>query len=168
MNSYEKFEQIYSKIVENNAGDLESSRYMAKNEIIRNITIITMSILIGFALYSFLYKIFYPNDEIVHFLIFIYGVIALIIYIKVNSESKKSRVDQYRDNFKTKVVKALLDSFEENIHYFPNQGMSAYSYSDAEFEEYNRYNSEDLMQGYLDLERNTYFRLMKVQDRIYQ
>lgn len=31
MNSYEKFEQIYSKIVENNAGDLEASRYMAKN-----------------------------------------------------------------------------------------------------------------------------------------
>ena len=149
MNSYEKFEQIYSKIVENNAGNLEASRYMAKNEIIRNITIITMSILIGFALYSFLYKIFYPNDEIVHFLIFIYGVIALIIYIKVNSESKKSRVDQYRDNFKTKIVKALLDSFEENIIYFPDQGMSAYSYSDADFEEYNRYSSEDLMQGVL-------------------
>ena len=149
MNSYEKFEQIYSKIVENNSEDLESSRYRAKNETIRNITIITMSILIGCTLYFFLYKMCYPNDEIAHFLISIYGVMALIIYIKVNSESKKSRADQYSDNFKTRVVKALLDSFGENISYFPDQGISSYSYIDAEFEKYDRYKSEDLMQGVL-------------------
>lgn len=59
MNSDEKFEQIYSRIVENNAEDLESSRYGAKNETVRNITIITIVIIIGFALYSFLYKTFY-------------------------------------------------------------------------------------------------------------
>lgn len=149
MNSYEKFEQIYSKIVENNAEDLEASRHEAKNEIIRNIIIITMAILIGLVLYSFLYKIFYPSDEITNFLIFIYVVITLIIYIKINSKSKKSRIAQYRDKFKTKVVKALLDSFEENISYFPDQGISESSYIDAEFEKHNRYRSEDLMQGVL-------------------
>lgn len=80
MNSNEKFEQIYSKIVENNFEDLEISRFKAKNETIRNITIIIILIIIGFVLHSFLYKTFYPNDEIADFIIFIYIVIAFLIY----------------------------------------------------------------------------------------
>lgn len=147
MNNDEKFEQIYSKIVENNLEDLESSRYGAKNEIVRNIIILTIVIIIGFVLYSFLCETFYPNEEIANLIIFIYEVIAFIIYIK--TKPPKSRIAQYKDDFKTRVVKALLDSFEENISYFPYQGISSSSYIDAEFEKYDTYKSEDLMQGVL-------------------
>ena len=149
MNSDEKFEQIYSRIVENNAEDLESLRYGAKNETVINITIITIVIIIGFALHSFLYKIFYPNDEITNLIMFIYGLIAFLSYIKTKPKGQKSKIVQYKDNFKTKVVKALLDSFEENISYFPYHGISSSSYIDAEFEMFDRYRSEDLMQGVL-------------------
>lgn len=147
MNSDEKFEQIYSKIVENNAKDLESSRYGAKNETVINITIMTIVIIIAIVLYFFLCEKFYPNDEIANFIIFIYEVIAFLIYIKI--KPKKSRIAQYKDDFKTRVVKALLDSFGENISYFPYKGISSSSYIDAEFEEYDTYKSEDLMQGVL-------------------
>ena len=64
MNSNEKFEQIYSKIVENNFEDLEISRFKAKNETIRNITIIIILIIIGFVLHSFLYKTFYRGGRL--------------------------------------------------------------------------------------------------------
>lgn len=149
MNSNEKFEQIYSKIVENNFEDLEISRFKAKNETIRNITIIIILIIIGFVLHSFLYKTFYPNDEIADFIVFIYIVIAFLIYIKATPKGQNSKITQYKNDFKTKVVKALLDSFEENINYYPCKGISSSSYIDAEFEKYDRYSSEDLMQGIL-------------------
>lgn len=149
MNSEEKFEQIYSRIVENNAEELEYSRTGAKNETIRNGIIVTIVIMVGLALYSFLYKTFYPNDEIAHCIIFIYIVIAFLVYIKTKPKGNKSKIAQYKDDFKTKVVKALLDSFEENISYSPYNGISSSSYIDAEFEKYDTYRSEDLMQGVL-------------------
>ena len=149
MNSKEKFEQIYSRIVENNAEDLEASRYGAKNEIKRNITIITIVLIIGFALYSFLYKVFYPIDEIAQLIGVLYGIIAFFIYMRNKPIGPKSKMVQYKEDFKTKVVKALLDSFEENIIYSPYQGIDSSSYIDAEFEKYDRYRSEDLMQGVL-------------------
>lgn len=149
MNSEEKFEQIYSRIVENNAEELEYSRSGAKNETIRNGIIATIVIIVGITLYSFLYKTFYPNDEIAHLIIFIYIAIAILVYIKTKPKGNKSKIAQYKDDFKTKVVKTLLDSFEENITYSPYNGISSSSYIDAEFEKYDTYRSEDLMQGVL-------------------
>lgn len=89
MNSNEKFEQIYSKIVENNFEDLEISRFKAKNETIRNITIIIILIIIGFVLHSFLYKTFYPNDEIADFInIYLYRYCFSYLY-KSNAKRPK-------------------------------------------------------------------------------
>ena len=96
MNSYDKFEQIYEKLVENSAENLESLRFGAKNETIRNIIIITILIVFGFALNSFLYKILYPNDEIAHFVILIYISVAFLIYIIIKPNGKKSKINQYK------------------------------------------------------------------------
>lgn len=149
MNSEEKFEQIYSKIVENNSEALEASRHRAKKEIIITIATIIIGIIIGFALYFFLYKTFYPYEEIAQFILVFCWLIAFLIYKKVTPKSHESRMFQYKYDFKTNVVKALLDSFEENISYSPYQGIGASSYNAAEFEQYDRYISEDLMQGVL-------------------
>lgn len=149
MNSSEKFEQIYSKIVEKNSEDLESSRFGAKNETIINIAIISIIIIIGFAFYHFLYKTFYPNDELVRFIISIYIIVSILIYIIAKPKKHNSKVVKYKNDFKTKVIKALLDSFGENLSYYPNQGINSSSYLDAEFEKYDKYSSEDLIQGIL-------------------
>lgn len=149
MNSNEKFEQIYSKIVENNIDDLELSREGAKKETIRNGIITTIVIGIGIAMYFILYNVFYPNDEISRLFEYLYIGIAIIVYIKKKPKGRISKIAQYKDDFKSIVIKALLDSFNENIKYSPYSGISSTIYNEAEFEKYNTYKSEDLMQGRL-------------------
>ena len=158
MNSDEKFEQIYSKIVAKYSKDLELLRVDAENETIRKNTIITLVILGGIALYFTLYKMFYQVDEIACLVEILYLFIAIMVYTR--PKKKKSKILQYKYEFKSKVVKALLDSFNENIEYSPYNGISPTTYIDAEFEKYDRYTSEDLMQG--KLKNNCNFSMAEV------
>lgn len=149
MNSSEKFEDIYEKIIENNAYDLEMTRSDAKSETIRNWIIGTIVFSIGVILYFVFYNMFYPNDEIAHIFMYLYIGIICLLYFKLRRKGKKSKVSEYKDEFKTKIIRALLDSFGENIKYSPYSGISSSSYTEAEFEKYDTYKSEDLMQGVL-------------------
>lgn len=149
MNKDEKFEQIYSKILENNSEELEISRAGAKSETIRNGIIATIVVIIGIAIYFTFYKIFYPHDEIAELVEFLYIGITILVYIKIRPKGKKSKITQYKDEFKTRVVKTLLDSFNESIEYSPYTGISSTIYNEAEFEKYDTYRSEDFMQGRL-------------------
>lgn len=160
MNSNEKFEQIYSKILENNVDDLELSRAGAKSETIRNWIIATIVGAIGVILYFVLYNMFYPNEELAEYFEFLYIGVCIIIYFKVKCKGKKSKISEYKDEFKSKVVKVLLDSFDENIDYSPYSGISSTSYNEAEFEKYDTYRSEDLMQG--TLKNNCNFSMAEV------
>ncbi len=160
MNSNEKFEQIYSKILENNVDDLELLRAGAKSETIRDWIIATIAVAIGVIIYVGLYNIFYPNYEISNFFEFIYIVVFILIYFKVKVKGKKSKILEYKQEFKSKVVKALLDSFDESIDYFPYSGISSTIYKEAEFEKYDTYRSEDLMQG--TLKNNCNFSMAEV------
>lgn len=147
MNSNERFEQIYSIIVKNNLADLELSRKSAKNEIIRNVIVSIIVVGIGIALYFILYKML--NDAVAKLFGYIYISIIIFIYIKTKSKWQISKVDEYKTDFKTKVIKSLLNSFNENFEYFPSIGISSTIYNEAEFEKYDSYKSEDLIQGKL-------------------
>lgn len=154
----ENFEQLYSNILTNNVEKLEYARTGAKSEKIRNGVVIVSIIAIGGILYFMSYNFFYPNDEIVGILMFLYTIIAFLVY---NAKIKKeSKILEYTNEFKTKVIKTLLDSFNENIEYFPTCGISSSVYNEAEFEKYDRYRAEDLMKG--TLKNNCNFEMSEV------
>lgn len=154
----ENFEQLYSNILTNNVEKLEYARTGAKSEKIRNGVVIVSIIAIGGILYFMSYNFFYPNDEIVGILMFLYTIIAFLVY---NAKIKKeSKILEYTNEFKTKVIKTLLDSFNENIEYFPTCGISSSVYDEAEFEKYDRYRAEDLMKG--TLKNNCNFEMSEV------
>jgi len=160
MNTDEKFEQLYSNILAENKETLENARDGAKSETIRNCIIVTIIIVIGVILYFMSYNMFYPNDEIVEGLMILYIVIAFLIYFMKKPKGKKSKISEYKSEFKAKIIKALLNSFNEKIGYYPASGIGLYSYDEAEFEKYDRLTSEDLMIGIL--KNNCQFEMSEV------
>ena len=160
MNTDEKFEELYSNILAENTQSLEYSREGAKSETIKNGIIVTIIIVIGIILYSMSYKFFYPNDEIVELLMLVYGIIGFFVYFKIKPKGKESKISEYKNEFKTKIIKALLNAFNENIEYSPIYGISSNSYNEAEFEKYDRYRAEDLMKG--TLKNNCNFEMSEV------
>ena len=160
MDTDEKFEQLYSNILTENMQNLEHTRNEAKKEKIRNGTILTSIVVIGIVLYFISYNYFYPNDEMVGLPMSIYGIIAFFVYFKIKPKEKKSKISKYKNEFKTKVIKALLNSFNENIEYSPTYGISSNSYNEAEFEKYDVYRAEDLMKG--TLKNNCNFEMSEI------
>lgn len=160
MNTDEKFEQLYSDILAENVQDLELARSEAKDEIMECGILLISIIVIGIILAFISYGYFYPNDALAQCIIVLYVLIASLIYLKVLPKGKKSKFLRYKNEFKTKVIKALLNSFNENIAYFPKYGISSNNYNEAEFEKYSRYSSEDLMQG--TLKNNCVFEMSEV------
>ena len=165
MNSDDKFEQVYSQILEENSEELETLRLGTKSEFIRKGINVIIVVVIGILLYVISYRMFYPRNEGATNVIIIYVSIVVIVYIKLRHPLKelnflqqkygygsglvKTKTLQYRDQFKTRVIKTLLNSFNENIDFFPYSGISSSVYSMAEFEKYDIFRSEDLMQGTL-------------------
>ena len=136
----EKFKQLYSNILIENMQSLEYARNEAKSETVINIIILTIIIVIAIII------LFMCNYLMFPYLI----IIALFVHFKIEHKGKKSKISEYKNEFKTKVIKALLDSFNENIEYSPYSGISSASYNEAEFEKYDIYRAEDLMKGTLN------------------
>jgi phosphate/sulfate permease len=165
MNSSEKFEEIYSQILENNADELEFARTEAQKQIIRNwiaipIVLGVIGIIMYFILDIILYNKLYTDNKAVAVILDMYIVIFLIVCVLIKFNKEKSKLSEFKDKFKTKVIKALLDSFDENIEYLPHKGISSIIYNEAEFEKYDTYSSEDLMQG--TLKNNCNFSMAEV------
>ncbi len=158
MDTNEKFEEVYSKIAESNDKLLESLRYKAKRATIKSIKVMLLIILLGI-LFVLLHKTmhyYYPDavyissdniDEILD-MAFMYLSFAFFSLLIISAKSRKRHI-QYRKDFKSNVVNTLLNSFGENIKYYPSSGISSIAYENAEFEDSNRFWSEDLMQGTL-------------------
>lgn len=145
MDTDERFEQIYSKIVEENKEELEKSRQEAKQEIIKIVSIIIIGIILFLIINKVVVvkEIFEKSSGILS-LIIIFLIIIILCRI-----AKNSKILQYKNKFKMKVIKSLLNSFEENIMYFPKEGVKSQDYDEGGFEKYDLFNSEDLMKGVL-------------------
>lgn len=146
----EKFEQLYSNILTNNVEKLEYARTGAKSETIRMIIKILIVVIGFFVIGKFINVI----------LAELYLIIAIRVCIKMEPKGKVSKCLEYKNEFKTKVIKALLDSFNENIEYFPTHGINSSVYNEAEFGKYDRYRAEDLMKG--TLKNNCNFEMSEV------
>ncbi len=114
MNSRERFEQVYSKIVQDNEQELENLRRNARKENNKRQTLIIVSIVIGIIAFGVIKN--YWNDDT----IYIVFPFTVIIYLSMSKKIKKGSTLEYNHIFKERVIKQLLKSFNENLEYFPN------------------------------------------------
>ena len=141
-----EFELIYQNILNNNMEDLEVARKYARNEIIKNVIIVSFFLIFGI--------IVYIKTEYNITIFRIYLLILIVIYFVYMRYRKESKLSIYKKEFKKRVIKVLVDSFDENVKYFPCKGIDSNVYDNAEFDKYHSYNSEDLIYGKLKNDSN--------------
>lgn len=74
-------------------------------------------------------------------------IIDIVIYAIICALFSKN-YNEYRSKYKGIVINKLMSNFFSNLEYFPQKLMPEYIYEKAEYNEsYNRYMSEDYMEG---------------------
>lgn len=164
MNSNEKFEEIYSRIIENNK-DLEKYRIKAKNEKIKAWILRIIFYSIGVILIPFLNGIFHEPFTITLVITATYWITILSIdlFFWMTKGIRKTEIKEYKYEFQ-KIIEELLDSFEENLNYFPtgDRNILNISYKDAKFQanEWEILKCEDLIEG--TLRNNSIFSMAEI------
>lgn len=72
------------------------------------------------------------------------NVMIIIIIVTALNKTK------FTATFKEKVIAPFIKNIDENLQYYPNKGLTSNMYRNGEFESYNCYHSEDLIEGILD------------------
>ena len=126
------FNEIYEKIHKESYEELEKIR----KDRAKKSKIFLVIAIIAFVIVSSFTKGYFA---------FILGVFMIVLIIGISINKSK-----FTPLFKEKVVKPFIKNIDENLEYFPNQGMSSTIYKQGEFESYDNYRSEDLIQGTLD------------------
>ena len=157
MNVEERFNEVYQKILEENTSEMEEARKEAQKEKTHNNKFLAKIIIIDIII-IFLVLIFAP--VLFEFVLSILFVVSSIIHINRLLKNKDSKIDKFRSDFKTKVVNALIKSFNQQLEYEPYSVICSYMYDEAEFEKYDLFDSEDLITG--KLENNCEFEMSEI------
>jgi len=146
----ESFEDLYENLVNNTTSDLNIAWEKAKKEK-KSVSIfsIVLAIIVDIIL---LYKLksLFSNDviTILPFLLFIFMLDFVIYFILFIIFSKHQR--NFRLAFKTNIIGKLINNFYDNVIYMPQKQMPSTFYKKAKYKEYyNRYYSDDYMEGYI-------------------
>ncbi len=135
------FYEIYEQIEDENHEKLEKSR--RKTQIILLIPIlvcVAITVLTSLSLRKI------RDDYIVCSIqMFIIYFIFMIFFILIIVGKSK-----YTPEFKENVIGKFIKNIDENLKYIPKPGISSYVYKVAEFEKFNKFESEDLIIGILD------------------
>ena len=153
----EKFNQFYKKVVSENSDDMEKSRKDAQEENRRNKFMLLLILLINVILNYGVYKL---TDEIARENVEFIFIMSMIVYTVIKTRGGKSKIEKYTMDFKTRIIRAMIKSFGEQLEYTPKDGVLSMEYKEAEFERYDRYNAEDLIKG--TLKNNCKFEMSEV------
>lgn len=114
METDEKFNQIYQKIVNENADEIEQVRKKAQkesknNEIILGVIII-LNLIIGYIVYYIL------EYKVIELIII---SISFVIYTIIKERGGKSQIDKYEKDFKIKIVGKIINELDEQFEFIP-------------------------------------------------
>lgn len=131
------FNNIYEQIYKQCATPMEEMRREAQKGMIK---VFLIAGIIGI-----LFGCYYHNliSKIMTFFIVVFPATALYSVI-----SKKNK--NYNKFFKDNVIKTFVKEYSEDLNYIPTQGLSKLIYSQGEFESYDLYYTEDLIQGVIE------------------
>lgn len=148
----EDFEKIYNKL--NN--DKDSELYIAWKEANKERQRIKRILIPIFIFVDFLILIRIIRMKIFEMVILVFpiylNVFFVAILIVLLNMSKKQR--RLNESYKKIVIKALINSFYNNVEYLPEQQMPEYIYKRVGYEYYDRYKSEDYIKATIDNKYN--------------
>ena len=132
------------KIVINYSYLSEQTIQVYKNIILKNkkltiIRVISIAVLIFGILSIIIFLLFNVFNEINSYvpLLIICGLLLILVIINLI----------YGNSYKNDIVKKAIESYDPNLRYFPHKGISREKYRFANFEIFDRYYSEDLIEG---------------------
>lgn len=131
------FNEVYEKIYKENFQELENLR---KDRMKKTLLIICVAIIS-----LLLINVFFINTRLMETFIFLFAV-GLMIFIITNTVTTA----KFTNKFKEKIIQPLIKNIDENLYYYPARKLDQPIYMQGEFERYNRYYSEDLIEGILD------------------
>lgn len=126
------FDEIYDKIYKENQEPLERKRKEVKNAIL---FVVIPSLVIAIIL------VFMTGSTIPIYI----GVIIATLYVTITMPGKN-----YTSIFKQTVIKTFVKEYSEKLEYEPTRGISSYTYIQGEFENFDKYHTEDLITGTLE------------------
>jgi len=135
------FNEIYEEIYRQNHKELETLRKSRAKRagIIIAITLLFIAFLIYLAL-----KAGGNNFKLFGVMaLFSIGIMVVVIISAVNK-------GKYTALFKQKVIEPFIKNIDENLNYNPNGKIESSLYRKGEFEGFDRYSSEDAIEGILD------------------
>jgi len=130
------FNEIYEEIYKNNNEDLENLR---KSRAKKAIILITIAI-VGIVL------IMINAMNSMSFFAIWYLVIGVMLIVIISAVTK----GKYTAIFKQKVIEPFIKNIDENLSYNPTRGIASVLYRRGEFEYFDKYSSEDGIEGILD------------------
>lgn len=127
------FNEIYEQVYKESYGELETLR----KERAKKVSIFILIVAVVVLTTSILINTLFP-------FIFVAGLIILVIGIANNST-------KYTTSFKENIIQPFVKNADENLSYFPKQGIPSALYRRGGFEQhYDNYYTEDLIKGVLD------------------
>lgn len=125
------FNEIYENVYKEAKDVLETAR---KEALMRNITVFIIIFVVVIALTFIAQNGFF----------IIGGFVVFTLYYISSSKNRK-----YTNLFKNNVIGKFVKEYNENLTYNPNRGVYPRSYREGEFEQFNRFYSEDAISGTL-------------------
>ncbi len=146
------FEDLYEDIINSDFERFNEIAGKAKKE--QKICIIVFLIVAFIVDILWVSRVFYcfPGFDIsfITFLIVPILIIDIFLYLLINIPFSKNR-KKYNSSFKEIIIQKLLNNFYDSLHYIPKKPMPRAIYNEPKYKEYyNRYYSDDYLEGFLD------------------
>lgn len=128
------FNEVYEKLYSEKNEELELLRKQKATKILMVIIVTVILTIIALSTIAVLGII----------LIFFFFIADIIIIFEI---SKKY---DYTGTFKKEVIETFIKECDSNLNFYPERGIGSGIYRQGEFEGYDNYHSEDLIEGTLD------------------
>lgn len=142
------FNEVYQRLYTEKNEELEKLRKQKVNRLL--VLIVVMILVVVIAL-----KTMSPFVMPIVFFIFL---MSIIIYVRIDTKSNYVKI------FKKDIIEPFVKNCDTNLKFCPDRGISASAYLQAEFEGFDYYYSEDLIEGILDEKYATRMAEVKTED----
>ena len=129
------FNEIYEELYKENNDGLEKLRKKSRTESVVSVIAIIIAVFIFIKL----------SSSTIWLAMILTCSICIIAAVKMFNNSKK-----FRTSFKENIIKSFIKNIDEGLNFYPEKGISSGLYRAGEFESYDRFYSEDEIEGMLD------------------
>ncbi len=147
-----EFEELYNKLYKENSNYFEKAR---KINILKKIICIVVII---FSIVILLNNMAFAP----------LALCGVFIFIILNSVMKNSKYNnKFIDDFKLNIVEPIIKLALPNAIYTPKDGISRAKYAEVDWDHYDSFESEDLIEGKIKLEGNNNFEIDITMSEVY-